>query len=589
MPYLPDLTEGAQTRQSVEVFGGYNHNLRIGEGEWYHETNLTSAHYPLFSQRSARSTYIPGLRNPRGVLAKDALAYVDGATLYYNGYPVDGIHLSGDGPVQLVSMGAYLCVFPHGVYVNTADLSDCGSMAADYQSVENANVTYALSRQDGTPYEGVAVSPSEPGEPENGMQWIDTSAQPHVLKQYSASTGAWVEIPTVYVRIEATGIGQQFNPYDGVFISGATCGDEDVREQVEALNATAIIQSKSDNHIVVTGMLDKLCVQNTGHIRVERRVPKMDYVCEANNRLWGCYYGALNGETLNEIYACKLGDFRNWNCFMGISTDSYVVSVGTDGEFTGCISHLGYPLFFKENYIHKLYGAQPASFQLQTTACRGVQRGSAGSLAVVNEVLYYKSRRDICAYDGSLPVGVSDPLGPELYQSACAGTVNGRYYISMQGADGKWTLFVYDTVRGIWHREDATHASGFAAWGDALYYIDPDRGAIMDVSGAKGTREGAISWSAESGLIGYELVDHKYISRFNFRMRLGEGARCRLWIDYDSSGQWEDQGEVTGAGVGSFVLPVIPRRCDHFRVKLTGEGDVKIYSMAKFMERGSDA
>ena len=92
-----------------------------------------------------------------------------------------------------------------------------------------------------------------------------------------------------------------------------------------------------------------------------------------------------------------------------------------------------------------------------------------------------------------------------------------------------------------------------------------------------------------TGTHGYELVGHKYISRFNFRMRLGAGARCRLEIEYDSSGAWEDQGTIQGASTNSFVLPVIPRRCDHFRLRLSGAGEIWIYSMAKYLEAGSDA
>lgn len=153
MPYLPDLMEGEQTRQMIEVFGGYNHNMRIGEGEWYNEENLSSARYPLFSRRKARSLYKGDMENPQGMLAKDALAWVDGSKLYYNGYAVDGITLSEDVedcPKQLVSMGAYLCVFPDAVYVNTANLSDCGSMAASYQSVTNATITYTPCKMDRT-------------------------------------------------------------------------------------------------------------------------------------------------------------------------------------------------------------------------------------------------------------------------------------------------------------------------------------------------------------------------------------------------------------------------------------------------------
>ena len=115
----------------------------------------------------------------------------------------------------------------------------------------------------------------------------------------------------------------------------------------------------------------------------------MDHITSAGNRLWGCRYGlSEDGRVVNELYACKLGDFRNWNCFMGISTDSYVVTVGTDGQFTGAITHLGSPLFFKETCMHKVYG-NSLPFGVQDTACRGVQKGCEKSLAIVNEVLYY--------------------------------------------------------------------------------------------------------------------------------------------------------------------------------------------------------
>ena len=121
--------------------------------------------------------------------------------------------------------------------------------------------------------------------------------------------------------------------------------------------------------------------------------------------------------------------------------------------------------------------------------------------------------------------------------------------------------------------------------------MDAEGKRILDLNAASGTAESSASvpWSAESGLIGYELVGHKYISRFNFRMRLGAGARCRLEIEYDSSGVWEDQGTIRGASTNSFVLPVIPRRCDHFRLRLSGAGEIWIYSMSKYLEAGSDA
>ena len=38
----------------------------------------------------------------------------------------------------------------------------------------------------------------------------------------------------------------------------------------------------------------------------------------------------------------------------------------------------------------------------------------------------------------------------------------------------------------------------------------------------------------------------------------------------------------------TYTIPVLPRRCDHLRYRLSGTGDVKIYSIARTIEIGSD-
>ena len=528
--------------------------------------------------------YHQGMDNITGILSKDALAWVEGTKLYYSGKEVDGITLSDDPdmlPKQMVSMGAYLCVFPDNVYVNTQYLPDCGKMGAEFTTVEGGSISYTLSKADGTAYESVAeVKPSMPA---NGDLWLDTSGSVHVLKQWSETTNMWVDIPTVYVKISATGIGKNFRQYDGVSIYDMAGTD-----QIKALNGDTVIQGVGDDYIIIVGIIDRAYTQTTGQVTVKRKIPKLDYVCESGNRLWGCFYGMHEGKVINQIFASKLGDFKNWNCFMGLASDSYAASVGTDGAFTGAITYLGYPTFFKENYVHKVYGSMPSSYQIQTTQLRGVQKGSAKSLAILNEVLYYKSATDICAFDGSLPAGISRQLGGVMYKNAVAGASGGKYMISMQDNDDNWHMFSYDPGRGLWHREDSTHAAGFTHWGQELFYIDADRNRIMAAFGTEGTQEENVAWFAESGMIGYEMPDRKYVSRFNFRMKLEKGASVSLAIEYNSDGVWHDQGTVTGKGTDAFVYPVIPRRCDHFRIRLSGQGSVRIYSMAKILEQGSD-
>ena len=63
-----------------------------------------------------------------------------------------------------------------------------------------------------------------------------------------------------------------------------------------------------------------------------------------------------------------------------------------------------------------------------------------------------------------------------------------------------------------------------------------------------------------------------------------------MYIDaqYDSSGVWERLSSMTGTTLRSFAVPVRPKRCDHLKIRLSGEGDAKIYSFVKTVEEGSD-
>ena len=62
----------------------------------------------------------------------------------------------------------------------------------------------------------------------------------------------------------------------------------------------------------------------------------------------------------------------------------------------------------------------------------------------------------------------------------------------------------------------------------------------------------------------------------------------RLWIKYDDNALYELMGERRGHDTRTFVLPVIPKRCDHVRFKLTGKGEAKIYDISRIMEVGGD-
>lgn len=580
MPLLPTIQPDDSSREFTEVFLGYNHRRKIGDGEWYYTKNLSTAEFPVFAERKRRGRVF-SLESPGGILGKEKLAFVDNGTLYYDDVPTPVKNLSA-GKKQLVSMGAYICIFPDKVYYNTVDPTDYGNMEANYTSA--GEVRFSLCKIDGTEYATPTVSDTAPESPKNADLWIDSSQDKHTLKQWSAATSEWVSIPTVYTKMRFISNGEipgLFKEYDGIKVSGA---DADVNgdKVIYAIGGDADVQ----DYIVVVGIIDEAVTQTTGYVTLARAVPDMDYVIEAQNRLWGCKYGVVDGKTLNEIYCCALGDFKNWRQYMGLSTDSWTASVGSDGVWTGAVNYLGYPMFFKENRIHRVSISAIGAHQINETVCRGVQDGSAKSLQVVNETLFYKSRTDVCVYQGGFPQGISDALGEEKYSEAAAGTIGDRYYISMKDSAGLWNLFVYDIKRGLWMREDDLHATDFARIGDELYCISDD--ALWALLGSEGDKEAFVPWVAESGMLGYWYPDHKYLSRYNFRLWMPEGAELDVFIEYDSSGTWERKGRIKFKGTGTITVPIRPRRCDHLRIKLVGRGPVRLYSIARILSMGSD-
>ena len=580
----PTLNVKQKSRQMSDAFLGYNHNLRISDSEFYDMKNMTSDYYPVLAPRKNRGIYRSDV-SAKGLIAKDSLCYVAG-TAFVIGEDRIEMGLS-DSTKELISMGAYVIIMPDRKYINTVKNGneyEHGDIDEVHETTED--VKFTLCTITGGDYDIENIdSETAPKDPENGQLWLDTSSTPNTLKKYSKANAMWVSIATTYIKVSSKGIGKNLKQYDGVKVSGITI------EGLTDLNSSHALWGCDEDSIIITGMLDKVATQTVsqGKITVSRKMPIMDFIVESNNRLWGCRYGTNeDGEVVNEIYSSKQGDFKNWNCFMNLSTDSYAASCGSDGQFTGAIVHLGYPLFFKENCIHKVYGDYPANFQIQNTACRGVQRGSHKSLAIVNETLFYKSGNAVCAYDGSLPVEISTALGEIRYSDAIAGAHGNKYYITMKSADGTYHLFVYDTAKGMWHKEDNLHVDCFCSYMNEMYGIDHDTKYIITMLGSGRQITRRVPWMVETGLLGMSLPDMKYISRLLIRMSLEVGANVEISIQYDSMGDWEQVCQMTVTSLRSFAVPVRPRRCDHFRIRIEGEGVGRIYSITKTIEQGSD-
>ncbi len=583
--YKPKLDNLQSQKDMINSFDGYCNNKVIKENCFEFEENMTADSYPLLSPRNKRAFFNVSGESLHGLFAKNKICYIKDNSLFYGGERISGIFFPDtEKERKFVSMGAKVIVFPDKFYFNTADFSDYGFLEAVFETTEGTEVLVSLCKADGELYSDYIISDTEPQNPVNGALWLDTSVQPNELKQYSESASIWFSIAETYVRIYCENIGKSFKQYDGVLITGL---------ENEQLNGSHIIRDIADNYITVTGIIPDSLTQ-TKAIKIERKVPDMDFVCENGNRLWGC-----NSEN-NEIYASKLGDPTNFNSFMGISSDSYAVSVGTDGEFTGAISYRGYIIFFKEMCIHKIYGMNPP-YTVNTSYIRGVQKGSSKSLVVVNETLYYKSPKGICAFEGGVPVCVSKALGDEYYTDAVAGASGDKYYVCLSDKFGKRHLFTFDEGKGIWHREDGIDVLEFATHNCNLYFIARINGekrlCLADgvnrfgnfSNGLSGyTEENDFEWCAQTGLWGLGMPENKYYSKIVFRAYGKKGTTVKIDFQTDLNGKWETQKEICLDKTGSFVLPFTSPRCDTLKIRVSGKGEFGVFSISREIQTGSE-
>lgn len=590
---FPTLQEVSRYREMTTTFGGYNHQLSCQDGQFYDMKNMTSQYYPILSPRQKRGI-VKQLVNPQGILDKEDLMWIDDQKLYVNGEEktLKGIELSSESPKTLAKMGAYVIIMPDKVWYNV-DNGECGRME-QWAMFGGQTITFTLCEANGKPIEYFDANHYETTPAKDGDYMMSTKNGKPSLKVYSSSTKTWLTVATTYIQIIANGIGKHFEKGDGITLtlSKKVDGLEYVfvnEKENGSVSTNTVIVDKTDHAITIAGIISKEVKTTTyEQLTIERKVPDLAFITECNNRLWGC---SKDG---HEIYCCKLGDVKNWNCFAGISTDSWAATIGSDGKFTGATTYLGYPIFFKEDSLIKVAVSANGGHQIKETKCRGVQKGSERSLAILNETLYYKSTMGVCAYNGSLPVGISDALGEVRYLDAVAGTINNRYYISMKDTTGKSHLFVYDTKSGMWSKEDNVNILYFCNHSDDLYYIDIEDKTMKSVGGTllydvpEKATEGKFDWFVESGTIGYSSPDNKYVARINLRITLEVGTNVDFYLQYDSSEMWEHKFNMSGKGTKTFTVPIIPKRCDHFKYKLTGKGECKIHSIAKTLEEGSD-
>ncbi|MEA4934806.1 MAG: hypothetical protein VB071_14675 [Lawsonibacter sp.] len=354
-----------------------------------------------------------------------------------------------------------------------------------------------------------------------------------------------------------------FNVGDRVRISGcvtltANNTAKDIYLQVQSVTGDTITFK---NGTLTAG-------SEAGEVVISRPLPPMDYICESENRIWG----VSNAD--KTIYASALGDPRNFYVFDGVSTDSYAVAVGSEGDFTAICRYGNAVLCWKERTLHKIMGSYPAEYQMTSYQYAGIRAGCHKSLVNLNEVLYYLGVDGVYAYAGGTPTRISDALGEAARYQGVAGTDGRRYVLSCADGAGVWGLLVYYTSTRLWLREDETHAADFCRMGDSLLLLSGSSVYTMEA----GTE--AVEWSATLCPFFETAQGRKRFSRLFLRVEVPKGAWMMAEVRCDG-GRWREAGKIVGGESDVRTLPIAPNRCDKFEVRLSGKGDCGVLSLMR--------
>lgn len=512
--------------------------------------------------------------------------------------------------------------FPVGSIVSAEGLSTYGDMKLCVPVYDSESAARSGEGE-------YRVYPGNVGEPDITGKWIVPSYDPdtgyalrrgwlssHRMPEFAEPNGNGVVGKITSVTVEGVGayslVDITFELYYGssaaytevktgdvVFLSGLLNADGTEVESV----ALRVWGATPTSMTFGLNALYGYTVNSTGTVKVERRVPALDYVCASSNRLWGVS-NAVENTVLDDdgnpvkfngraVFCSKLGDPANWYYYQGVSMDSWTAAVASEGDFTGICAWSDDILCFKEREMFRITGSQPSSYTLFSFSVPGVEQGSGGSIAIIDEVVYYKNEWGVYRYNGGTPTRVSENVSDALMGAGDAGTDGRNYFLSTPGG-----IYVYDTWHNAWAKHDT--AVGRFAWdgGTVLFLDQAKRVSRIDGGGTDG-----MPWSVtlhpdygttSTGYYSYALnMGYKYYKYVFLRGELlkhNPDAEDPYVVVSAKMGDapMREIGRQEGAGKFVLRMPVKRLREDCIQLKMDGSGDCVLRDIRYVYGTGSE-
>ncbi len=592
----PSLKPYSEKYRICDGFSGMSRTSLVPEGSFYDCLNLSALALPLMGIREKRgilrdseggevfyfdSTPITAARviNSKICICTEQSVYIDGVKIE------DARLQKTDGVRSIVPFGRDLFICPDALFIKEVDGGfsvTCCNKSFHYSDNVTAGWCTADSTEVFPHYFGEFPSSAVAGE-------LCAKAEGTAMALYEYTGEKWIRIQPLYIRIGCRDGVEGILP--GMSLNITT-------EERYFADGVYTVVAPLPSAVGLEGVLP--ASGSIENISLESRVPEMDFALEHGNRIWACRFGkGRGGEFVNELYASALGDPTAWSRFQGISTDSYAVSLGVYGAFTGAQSLGGELLFFKENHIIRVTGDTPSEFTVTAFPARGVEAGQSGSITPLNERVFYKSSRGITVFDGAFPSDISDSLGDGEFTDCVGGAVQGRYYCAATYKNER-RIYVYDTATRQWFSENDPASTVFMlSDGRSLYFLglaDAESFGYSltaesfkavgerEIGFAPGKRyrfyeEDEICWFAETGESENTAYPYrKTVRSIKLKVSLKDESRLSLLVKTDRDDEFRRVLLLDRPTDGVYSAHVNTIPCHSLRLRFEGKGDVKVYS-----------
>ena len=294
------------------------------------------------------------------------------------------------------------------------------------------------------------------------------------------------------------------------------------------------------------------------------------------------------------VYASGYNDYTNWALD---DIDEYNESnswcspaqsnTKADGAFTGITNFQGHVVCFKRDFMHEIYNTKNP-FRIQDIYAEGAIDNR--TIQDVDGRLIFVSDDNVKIYTGSNPRIISYNLNMSQYVNAVSGTDGRCYYLYCEDVQGTKHMFVYDTVNEQWSEQEI--------WSKILSFARNKHGLFALYNSGIGrvdTGRYDHNWEFETDFITNQTVNIKHLKKIQMLADIPEMASgmtnyasIKVYVQYDDGDPQlvYDSKERRGR----LAIRVKPRNTANygFKLRVEGQGYVKIYELELFMENGGE-